>query len=196
MWKKKGMVLASWTFALVAGLVAGIALAQGGGNEPAALTRLLAKGTGEAAGVAGSSYELVLARSYLCGVRDEEHKPIASNHLADAMADYKGWEIVAADPSKMILLKREQDISPECKENGHFGLSAEGILTLFHGVPANQEVVQAFYRIDTAKMEASLSREEVESLKRGIRVRDLAEYNSVLSTYGEFQLSVDEGRLP
>lgn len=182
------MVYASWAFALATGLVAGILLSHGSGNEAGGLTQLLAGGK-RSLETAGSSYELVLARSYLCGVRDEERKPVAISHLADAMADYKGWEIVTADTSKMILMRREQDISPECKENGHFGLSADGMLTLFHGVPADQEVVQTFYRINTAKMEANLPKEEVDSLRRGIRVRDLAEYNSVLSTYGEFQLS-------
>ncbi|MFD2369848.1 BofC C-terminal domain-containing protein [Brevibacillus sp. GCM10020057] len=188
---KKWMVVASWVLALLTGLIAGVVFTQNSGKESAALKQLLAGGSGQPLEAAGKSYEFVLARSYLCGVRDEEHKPVALNHLADAMADYKGWEIVAADATKMILMKRENDISPECKENGHFGLSADGTLTLFHGLPADHEVVQTFYRIDTAKMEASLPKEEVENLKRGIRVRDLAEYNSVLSTYGEFQLNAE-----
>lgn len=188
---KKWMMYASWGIALFTGLILGVVLSQSGGKESASLTQLLAGGTGRSLEAAGNSYNLVLTRSYLCGVRDEEHKPVALNHIADSMADYKGWEIVAADASKMILLKREHDISPECKENGHFGLSTDGMLTLFHGLPADQEVVQTFYRINTEKMEASLPKEEVESLKRGIRVRDLAEYNSVLSTYGEFQLSAE-----
>ncbi|MED4585540.1 BofC C-terminal domain-containing protein [Brevibacillus choshinensis] len=186
--RKKWMVYASWAFALVTGLVVGSILSQGSGKEAGTLTQLLSGGK-RSMEVAGNSYELVLARSYLCGVRDEERKPVAINHLAVSMVDYKGWEIVTADSNKMILMKREHDISPECKENGHFGLSTDGMLTLFHGVPSDQEVVQTFYRINTVKMEASLPKEEVDSLKRGIRVRDLAEYNSVLSTYGEFQLS-------
>lgn len=184
------MVYASWSVALLIGLVAGILLV-GGGKEPGVLHQLLATGSSSGVEVVGKPYKLVLARTYLCGVRDEEHKPTSINHLADAMVDYKGWEIVSADSTKMILMKREQDISPTCKENGHFGISADGMLTLFHGVPAEHEVVQTFYRINTVKMEASLSKEEVENLKRGIRVRDLAEYNSILSTYGEFQLSDD-----
>jgi len=188
---KKWMIVASWAFALAAGLVGGIVLAQSSGKESAALTELLAGGPNRSMQAMGNSYEFVLTRSYLCGVRDEERKPVSRNHIADSMADYQGWEIVAADAAKVILMKREHDISPECKENGHFGLSADGMLTLFHGLPADQEVVQTFYRINTAKMEASLPKEEVESLKRGIRVHDLAEYNSVLSTYGEFQLSAD-----
>lgn len=189
MMKKKGMVYASWALALATGLVAGIALAQGDGKETGVWTRLVAGSPGKTLTASAGSYDLVLARSYLCGVRNEEHRPVEAKHLAETMADYKGWEIVSGDSGKLILMKREHDISPECKENGHFGLSADGMLTLFHGVPSDQEVVQTFYRINTAKMEASLPKEEVESLKRGIRVHDLAEYNSVLSTYGEFQLS-------
>ncbi|WP_432776630.1 BofC C-terminal domain-containing protein [Brevibacillus gelatini] len=185
--QKKWMVYASWSAALLTGIVLGILL-TGSGSQENGLLRLLHTDFGKSAMVAGKPYELVLTRSYLCGVRDEERQPIAAGHLQEAMGDYKGWEIVSADPSKMILLKREQDISPACKENGHFGLSANGMLTLFHGLPAEQDVIQTFYRINTVKMEASLPKEQLESLKRGIRIRNLAEYNSVLSTYGEFQL--------
>lgn len=185
--RKKWMVYASWSAALLTVIVLGILL-TGSGSKENGLLRLLHTDFGKTAVVAGKPYELVLTRSYLCGVRDEERQPIAAGHLPEAMGEYKGWEIVSADPSKMILLKREQDISPACKENGHFGLSADGMLTLFHGLPAEQDVIQTFYRINTAKMEASLPKEQLESLKRGIRIRNLAEYNSVLSTYGEFQL--------
>jgi len=187
---RKWLVYASWTIALLTGLVAGFFLADSG-KDAGGLRQWFTTVSTRSVDVVGKPYKLVLARTYLCGVRDEEHKLTSLNHLAETMVDYKGWEIVSADSAKMILMKREQDISPRCKENGHFGISPDGMLTLFHGVPSEQEVVQTFYRINTAKMEASLSKEEVENLKRGIRVRDLAEYNSILSTYGEFQLNDD-----
>lgn len=187
--KKKWMVYGSWVAALVTGLVGGIVLA---GTDGKPWSPLFAKESGESVEVMGKPYELVLARTYLCGVKNEEHKPVAEDRLAEMMVEYNGWEIVSADSAKIILMKREQDIAPECKENGHFGLGTDGMLTLFHGLPAEQNVVQTFYRINTQKMEANLSKEEVESLRRGIRVRDLAEYNSVLSTYSEYQLSENE----
>ncbi|WP_041749339.1 BofC C-terminal domain-containing protein [Brevibacillus brevis] len=185
--KKKWMVYATWGVAFVTGVVAGIVFLGKDGND-SGLTRLL-NHTGIADVVAGNSYELVLTRHYLCGVRDEDHVSVRPNQLADAMGNYNGWEIVQAEPVKMLLMKREQDIAPACKENGHIGIAADGMLALFHGLPAEQDVVQTFYRIDTAKMEASLPKEEWENLKRGIRIRNLAEYNSVLSTYGEYQWS-------
>lgn len=190
--EKKWMVYTSWAAALATGLVGGIALAQIDGKGTGMWNQWLTGGAGRTAEVLGKPYELVLARSYLCGVKDEEHKPVAVDRLAEMMVEYNGWEIVTADPTKMILMKRENDIAPACKDNGHFGISTDGMLTLFNGLPEEHHVVQTFYRMNTKKMEASLSREEVEKLKRGIRVRDLAEYNSVLSTYGEFQLSMEE----
>ncbi|MED1783641.1 BofC C-terminal domain-containing protein [Brevibacillus fortis] len=185
--KKKWMVYATWGAALATGVVVGILLVGKDGND-SLLARLLTH-AGKADVVAGTSYELVLARHYLCGVREEEQVSVRTNQLADIMGNYNGWEIVRAEPIKMTLMKREQDIAPACKENGHIGIAADGMLALFHGLPAEKDVVQTFYRIDTAKMEASLPKEEWENLKRGIRIRNLAEYNSVVSTYGEFQWS-------
>lgn len=137
-------------------------------------------------------YELVLAHTYLCGLKDEEKKELKDVSLEQALTNYAGWEIISAERNKLILLKRENDIAPACKANGYFGLSAEGVLTLFNGLPVEQDVIQAFYQINTKRMETSLPKEDIESLRKGIRVRDLAEYNSVLSTYGEFQSEVSE----
>jgi forespore regulator of the sigma-K checkpoint len=174
----------TWCAVLVAMLLAAAFLNNG---KDGGKSRLAFDTVDPAMEVSAQPYELVLARTYLCGVKDEEHKPVSRDKLAQMMTEYNGWEIISADETKLILLKRENDIAPSCKANGYFGLSGEGVLTLFNGLPAEQNVVQTFYQINTAKMEASLPKEEVESLKKGIRVRDLAEYHSVLSTYEEFQ---------
>ncbi len=176
-----------WGAVLLAVIVAGALLTDRTNNGGSGQTRLAVDFGEEALEVSAESYELVLARTYLCGMKDEEHKPVSRDKLAQTLTHYNGWEIISSDASKLILHKRENDIAPSCKANGYFGLSGDGVLTLFNGLPAEQDVVQTFYQINTAKMEASLPKEEVESLKKGIRVRDLAEYNSVLSTYEEFQ---------
>lgn len=133
-------------------------------------------------------HELVLARTYLCGVKDEERLQLADESMEKVLSSYKGWEIIASEQGKLILLKRENDIAPVCKANGYFGLSPDGVLTLFNGVPGEQKVIQTFYQINRAKMEAALPKKEIALLQGGIRVRDLAEYNSVLSTFSEFQM--------
>ncbi len=131
--------------------------------------------------------ELILAKTYLCGLREEERKPADSQRLEQIFKDYQGWEIGDVEQGKLMLLKRENDIAPSCKENGYFGLNEDGILTLFNGLPREQQVIQTFYPINTARMEASLPKAEIEKLNQGIRIHDLAEFNSVLSTFGMFQ---------
>ncbi len=132
-------------------------------------------------------HELVLARTYLCGVKEEERLQLVDESIEKTLSTYTGWEIISSEQGKLILLKRENDIAPVCKANGYFGLSPDGVLTLFNGVPGEQKVIQSFYQINRAKMEATLPKEEITLLRDGIRVRDLSEYNSVLSTFSEFQ---------
>lgn len=131
--------------------------------------------------------ELVLARSYLCGLREEERKPVIGDSIDKMLGGYAGWEIIGFQDGKLMLLKRENDISPACKDHGYFGLNEDDILTLFNGMPKEKQVIQTYYPINTSRMEASLSRKEVDALRNGIRIRDLAEFNSVLSTFGSFQ---------
>ncbi|UFJ39029.1 intercompartmental signaling factor BofC [Brevibacillus humidisoli] len=137
--------------------------------------------------------ELVLRRTYLCGVKTEEQKELTGETMEQVLAKHRGWEIVSVASEQVILHKMENDIAPSCKENGYFGLSEDGVLTLFNGLPSEQKVIQTFYPINTERMEVSLPKEEVELLKQGIRVRDLAEYNSILSTYGDFQIESSTG---
>ncbi|MED2007373.1 BofC C-terminal domain-containing protein [Brevibacillus borstelensis] len=181
--RRQWMIYTSWAAALAAGLAGGVLLDNMFGKQQELFLK-----SSESVGAMSNSYQVVLAKTYLCGVKKEEVSQIPRNELAQTLAAHNGSEIVAAEADKLILYKRENDIAPECKENGHFGISKDGMLTLFNGLPEEAEVVQTFYRINTEKMEARLSKEQVASLKKGIRVRDLAEYNSVLSTFGEFQI--------
>ncbi|WP_019120126.1 BofC C-terminal domain-containing protein [Brevibacillus massiliensis] len=136
--------------------------------------------------------ELVLRRSYLCGTKDEEKQLTTGKSAEQLLSVYADWEIVSVEPDRLVLHKQVNDLSPVCKENGYFGVSPDGMLALFNGVPSENKVIQTFYQINTDRMEASLPKEEIEHLKSGIRVRDLAEYNSILSTYSEFQLHRQE----
>ncbi len=134
-----------------------------------------------------SPVQVVLTRTYLCGIKDQESKQLTNETFDQVLNLFSGWEIVSVQQGKIELAKQENDISPECKKNGYFGITPEGMLTLFHGLPEQNKVIQTFYQINTARMEASLPQQELEQLRKGIKVNDVAEYNSILSTYGEFQ---------
>ncbi|QOT01091.1 BofC C-terminal domain-containing protein [Brevibacterium sp. JNUCC-42] len=135
--------------------------------------------------------QVVLTRTYVCGVTGEEKKEVRENTLDQILKPYAGWELVSVHPDHIVLHKEENDLAPICKENGYFGLSPDGFLTFFDGLPDYQKVIQTFYQINTDSMKASLSKEEIGHLYKGIRVRDLAEYNSILSTFSEFQRQIE-----
>ncbi|RXT14742.1 BofC C-terminal domain-containing protein [Ammoniphilus sp. CFH 90114] len=144
--------------------------------------------------LARQEVELVLKKTYLCGTETEEKLTKFVPSVDQVLSDYQDWELVSNQGNQFVFKKLVQDIGPSCQENGYFGLSEEGILTLFEGPPQEQKVIQTFFHIDTEKLESSLPSDLV-LLKEGIRIHDLAEYNSILSTYGEYSDRSNYSRL-
>jgi len=135
--------------------------------------------------------ELVLKRKYVCGQETEEKQTVQAPSVQDLEGRYPDWKIVSAGERQLVLEKKVEDLAPQCKANGFFGIDEQGNLVLFNGLPKNKDVIETFYRINTKRMESSLPRDYVAQLYEGIRIHDLAEYNSVLSTFGEFSVHDD-----
>ncbi|HJV44289.1 MAG TPA: BofC C-terminal domain-containing protein [Bacillota bacterium] len=133
----------------------------------------------------GQNVELILQKSYICGADEEQtlKKNVASSD--QLLQEYHDWQLVSHQENKYIFRTKIQDLAPICKEKGYFGLSGQNILTLFEGPPEENKVIQTFFQIDTKKFESSLPN-ELGFLNKGIRIKDLAEYNSILSTYEEY----------
>ncbi len=49
-------------------------------------------------------------------------------------------------------------------------------------------MIETFFQIDIESLETGLPEEPIRQLQRGIPVHDIAEFNSVLSTFSEFTL--------
>lgn len=105
---------------------------------------------------------------------------------------YPDWEVIEVNDNRIMLSRNVEDISPECKNRTYFSLNSDGYLTLFSGDPNNKSnenpIIETFFRIDIDKLESSLPSEPVEELYDGILIQDLAEFNSVLSTFSEFSI--------
>jgi forespore regulator of the sigma-K checkpoint len=138
--------------------------------------------------IAKQPVKLILKTNYMCGteigtkefdqVKDMEEWLEAQNNL---------W-ITEGKKDSVYTMSRNvlNDLSPLCKQKGYFGLSKEGVLTMFQGPPTDNHVIQTFFRIDTQLLESKLPKEKVGSLKQGIRVHSVDEYLNVLSTFEEF----------
>jgi len=136
--------------------------------------------------LAQEKVDITLQKTYVCGTQEEQKLTKTVSSPDQVFLDYQEWELVSKEDHHFVFKKLVHDLSPVCKENGYFGLTKEGILTLFEGPPQQQKVIQTFFQIDTERFESSLLQHDLNLLKKGIRIHDIAEYNSILSTYGEY----------
>ncbi|CAG7655258.1 BofC C-terminal domain-containing protein [Paenibacillus allorhizosphaerae] len=138
--------------------------------------------------------EVFSKKSYVCG---EELQLIGSMSSGDILAYYKEHptlKVSLEDGGKVFFTEKVDDLSPRCKENAYFGLDAGGNLSLFEGIPgaSGTNVIRTFFQLNIEHLESSLPRETVKQLYRGIRVTDLADYNSVLSTLSDYAVEETE----
>lgn len=134
-----------------------------------------------------------LHRVYVCG---DEHKPMGfmmADQLLELMLVHPEWKaMIGAQKNTVFLEEKVEDLSVHCKANAYMGLDKEGNLTLYDGVPKKEKVVRTFFQLDVDYMESSLPQEKLDQLAKGIRISDMDEYNSVLSTYSDYAKELNQ----
>lgn len=106
--------------------------------------------------------------------------------LQALIAKHPSWEARISSEGDLWLEKHIADLSPAAKKEGYFGVDEHGNLTLFKGPPVQEEVMKTFFQMDMGSMKSSLPEEIWKQLQDGIRVQDIEEYNSVLSTFSDY----------
>ena len=106
--------------------------------------------------------------------------------LIALIEEHPGWDGWIGQEGDLWLEQRVNDLSPLIKKEAYIGVDEQGNLTLFKGPPAGEEVLKTFFQIDMGSMKSSLPEEIWKQLHEGIRVQDIGEYNSVLSTFSDY----------
>ena len=130
--------------------------------------------------------EVILETIYLDGEVSEEIVEETIWSMEDFWSEYEGWTLVNLDDSQIIFQQTINDISPFLKLNGYFGLSEEGILSIFNGKPSDENVIQSFFHIQTDKLE---SHQHVQ-LKQGIPVLTREKYEEVIKTFKQYERKI------
>jgi forespore regulator of the sigma-K checkpoint len=140
--------------------------------------------------------EVFLQSNYICGeevIRLGEKKAEEIIALSEQNSE---WTAAIHQDGPVYFIRNINDLSPQCKEQGYFGIDKNGNLSLYDGLPKDEKVLRTFFQLNIEYLESSLPRETLEQLREGIRITDLAEYNSVLSTFSDFAAElVDHARL-
>ncbi|GAE30405.1 intercompartmental signaling factor BofC [Alkalihalobacillus hemicellulosilyticus] len=133
--------------------------------------------------LAPQTVQVVLERVYLDGEKSKEYVEETILSMEDFWAFYEDWELIDQNGEEIIFRKEMFDISPLLKINGYFGLTEEGVLTIFEGEPSHEKVIQTFFYIDTSKLKSHHYTE----LENGIPVKDLRNYEEVLQVFSQYK---------
>ncbi|TKD70413.1 regulator [Pseudalkalibacillus hwajinpoensis] len=123
--------------------------------------------------------EVILRTNYADGVSTKQTVNETIWAMEDFWNEYADWQLVNQEEGRMIFERNIEDISPASKESGHFGLTEDGILSIFDGSPADEKVIQTFFQIDVGKLESSRR----EQLMDGIPVESWYQFESMLQTF-------------
>lgn len=142
--------------------------------------------------LAPEDVEVITRTIYEVGPVEEEMKKIPFAELEAIKKEYGNLTPYGQGKDRYIAERKIRDLSPTVKEKGRFGITEDGMLMLYTGDEKERQVIETFFRIDIQRMESGLPREEIDRIRKGIPVHNLAEYNSILSTYGEYALYPDD----
>ncbi|NMD70568.1 Forespore regulator of the sigma-K checkpoint, BofC [Bacillus sp. DNRA2] len=122
---------------------------------------------------------IVLQRVYLDGDMSEEVITETANSMHEIQERYEQWQLIDKQDSKLVFRLCFDDISPLLKANGYFGITDEGILTIFNGKPKHSKIIHSFYQIDVGKLESR----KKQQLMKGIPIKTKDRYQQVLETF-------------
>ncbi|HZG75663.1 MAG TPA: BofC C-terminal domain-containing protein [Paenibacillus sp.] len=146
----------------------------------------------EAPGELRREASVTVRRLYVCGAEEEALGVLPPERIAELAAQHPEWEFGAASERAVVFTEHIDDLSEACKRNAYIGVDASGSLTLYEGPPREARAVKTFFQLDIEHLESALPPEVVNELREGIRVTELADYNSVLSTFSDFAIDETE----
>lgn len=123
---------------------------------------------------------------YVCGEEQQTFGRLTSAEILELMEQHPAWIVDSSDSEQIIFYEYVDDLSERCKQSAYIGIDAMDQLTLFEGSPNQDNAIRTFFQIDIEYLKTSLPPEAIDSLYNGIRIRDLAQYNSVISTFSQF----------
>ncbi|NRD75970.1 BofC C-terminal domain-containing protein [Bacillus sp. BRMEA1] len=127
---------------------------------------------------------VVLERIYLDGEVSQEVVKETCWSKENFWSKYDQWQLIQNNGTKMVFRKQVDDISPLLKANGFFGITKEGVLTIFNGRPDHSRIIQSFFQIDIKKLESK----KQEELLQGIPILTKDRYVQVLETFKPYSV--------
>lgn len=129
-----------------------------------------------------------LNKIYTCGEESQILGEMERTEILGLQSQHPDWK-GRVDAEGVVWFDHHiEDLSDICKRSGYMGLDQNGNLSLFEGPPKDEKVMRTFFQLDIESMESALPNDVVRQIKQGIRIQDVEEYNSVLSTFSDYAI--------
>jgi forespore regulator of the sigma-K checkpoint len=135
-------------------------------------------------------YEVFSQKEYVCGQETARIGKLSATEISQYHKEHLQDQIKLSS-DQVYFIEQIEDLSAECKKNAFFGLDNDGRLSLFEGHPDKEHIIRTFFQLNVDHLKTSLPQGTFNQLMQGIPVSDLAEYNSVLSTFSDYALEVN-----
>lgn len=140
-----------------------------------------------------SPVRVMLHRIFVCGEETEPLGLMKPETIVKLLSQHPEWSATLDEDGQTLrVMQQVDDLSAECKTNAYFGMDRYGNFSLFDGEPRGEKVMRTFFQLDVRFMESSLPKDQLDQLSEGIRVSDIDEYNSVLSTYSDYAMETED----
>ncbi|GIP31386.1 BofC C-terminal domain-containing protein [Paenibacillus sp. J2TS4] len=124
--------------------------------------------------------------NYVCGEEISLLGWLEPEEIAQLSSRYPNALLTVNEHSQVYLTEKIDDLSEQCKGNAYFGIDKDGNLSLFKGIPSNDQIIRTFFQLNVQHLKSSLPRETLDQLYNGIRIMDFDDYNSVISTFSDY----------
>lgn len=124
---------------------------------------------------------VILKEHYIDGVMETTKKEETIWSMMDFWASYEEWTLEDQQLDKVVFQRKVEDISPLTKQQGYFGLTNDGELAVFQGIPNEGKVMESFKPIPIKPLESKRESE----LKDGIKIKNYRHFEQVVRQYSE-----------
>jgi forespore regulator of the sigma-K checkpoint len=138
----------------------------------------------------GNAHRVFAQKMYVCGQELAEIGKLSFAQITQYYKEHPQDQVKLTTEGQVYFVEQVEDISAACKHNAFFGLDKNGSLSLFEGPPNEEKIMRTFFQLNVEHLKTSLPQGTYNQLKQGIPISDLAEYNSVLSTFSDYAIEV------
>lgn len=124
---------------------------------------------------------VILKEHYIDGVMETTKKEETIWSMVDFWASYEEWTLEDQQLDRVVFQRKVEDISPLTKRQGYFGLTNDGELAVFQGVPNEGKVMESFKPVPIKPLESKRESE----LKDGIKIKNYRHFEQVVRQYSE-----------